>query len=186
MTYNIKLSDFQKQHLDYYKGLLLENVFYYNKNELLSKFIGPIISLVNFDTKKFHYFGERNISAIINNYELHGRVDGMVASGVWNPKTPYFFITEYKKEIEPPNNPMAQNLVEMLVAQKQNSEKFPIYGLYIIGKQWTFMVLKDNTYAVTNPYIATTDDIYDIFKILKNLKNIIAKNVNKDVNQQGR
>ncbi len=176
---NLELNNFENQNIKYYQKLLFENVHYYNEQELITKFIGPIISLANFDTQDFSYFAERNISAVVGNYEMLGRTDGMIATGRWKPKIPFFFISEYKREVEPRRNPMAQNLAEMIVAQKINNNKFPVYGAYIVGKQWHFMILDDKTYTISRAFDATRDDIFDIFKILKNLKTTIIEILTK-------
>ncbi len=176
---NIDISDFENQIIKYYQKLLFENVHYYNETELITKFIGPIISLANFDTPDFSYFAERDISAVVGNYEMLGRTDGMIATGKWKPKIPFFFISEYKREVEPRRNPMAQNLAEMIVAQKLNNNKCPVYGAYVVGRNWFFMILENKTYTVSDAYIATKNDIFDIFKILKNLKITIIEILKK-------
>ncbi len=176
---NVELNNFENQSVKYYKKLLSENVYHYNEAELITKFIGPMISLVNFDTPDFSYFAERDISAVIGNYEMSGRTDGMIATGQWEPEIPFFFISEYKREVEPRKNPMAQNLAEMIVAQKINNNKFPVYGAYVVGRNWFFMILEDKTYTVSDAYIATKNDIFDIFKILKNLKIAIIEILTK-------
>ncbi|MCP4348875.1 MAG: hypothetical protein GY795_25630, partial [Desulfobacterales bacterium] len=51
----------------------------------------------------------------------------------------------------------------------------PIYGAYVIGREWCFIILQEKNYAISEPYIATKDDIFDIFRILRVLKDIIIK-----------
>ena len=173
----IKLSDFEIKNLNYFKNLLFEQGATWLEIDLIAKFIGPLISFVNYDTDEFHYFGERKISAKIDNYILKGEPDGMVATGRWKPEIPFFFICEYKKEIEPPNDPRAQNLAAMLVAQELNNKNYPVYGVYIIGHKWTFMSLNENMYSFSKAYIADQEDIFDIFKILKHLKLIVIERI---------
>ncbi len=175
----VELTDFENQNLKYYLKMSANKMKQWNEQELITKFIGPMISLVNFDTPDFNYFAERYISAIVGDYEMLGRADGMIATGKWEPEIPFFFISEYKREVEPRRNPMAQNLAEMIVAQKLNNNKCPVYGAYIVGKQWHFMILEGKTYTVSNAYVATRDDIFDIFKILKNLKTTITEILKK-------
>ncbi len=179
----IELSDFENQNLKYYLKMSTNKMKQWNETELITKFIGPMISLVNFDTPDFNYFAERYISAIVGDYEMLGRADGMIATGKWKPKIPFFFISEYKKEVEPRRNPMAQNLAEMIVAQKLNNNKCPVYGAYVVGKQWHFMILEDKTYTISRAFDATRNDIFDIFKILKNLKITITE-IFKKMNAQ--
>ena len=172
---DIEFSDFETTYLEYHQKIAFKKLETWNEQELISNFIGPLISLVNFDTDNFRYFAERKISMQIDNYELSGRPDGMIATGKWSPETPFFFMSEYKKGTDARGWPSAQNLLAMLIAQKMNNNKFPIYGAYIVGRNWYFMILENNNYAITKGHNALTNDIFDIFKILKNLKNIIIE-----------
>ncbi len=63
----------------------------------------------------------------------------------------------------------------MLVAQEINEYKHPIYGCYIKGRDWIFMVLQGKNYCISEPYIATRDDVFDIFRILRRLRQIIIE-----------
>ena len=45
--------------------------------------------------------------------------------------------------------PDAQALAAMLVAQELNSHDKPIYGLYVVGLIWNFIVLKLQIYSET-------------------------------------
>ena len=66
----------------------------------------------------------------------------------------------------------------MLVAREQNKEhnkgiEKPIYGLYIVGLIWNFIILNGNEYCVSRDYNASKQEIFDIFRIMKNIKVII-------------
>ena len=102
-----------------------------------------------------------------------GVIDFLVAHGKQTPKQPFFFIHEYKKQIESSNDPLGQLLAEMVAAQKMNTRVFPIYGAYIVGRHWYFVVLENETYAESLAYDATKDEIFDIFEILRHAKDII-------------
>jgi hypothetical protein len=80
---------------------------------------------------------------------------------------------EYKRAIDNEGHPNAQNLVAMLVAREQNSNQKPIYGLFIVGSIWQFMVLNDNEYCISKKYDAAEQSVYEIFSALKGLKFII-------------
>ena len=54
-----------------------------------------------------------------------------------------------------------------------NARVFPIYGAYIVGRHWYFVVLENETYAESLAYDATKDEIFDIFEILRHAKDII-------------
>ncbi|MCP4399230.1 MAG: hypothetical protein GY801_18250 [bacterium] len=71
------------------------------------------------------------------------------------------------------SDPAAQALAAMLVAQELNEHHAPVYGCYIKESFWYFMVLRERAYCISEPYVATRDDIFEIFRILKVLKRII-------------
>jgi hypothetical protein len=105
-------------------------------------------------------------------------VDGMIATGIRNPQIPYFCFHEYKRSIENQGSPDAQVLAAMLVAREQNQNKLPIYGLFVVGLFWNFMVLKDNHYCISKAYNADDEEIFAIFKMIKALKQIIHLELN--------
>jgi hypothetical protein len=52
----------------------------------------------------------------------------------------------------------------------------PIFGVYVVGKDWYFVVLNDNNYCVSRPYQANeAQDFLIIVKALKTLK-VFLKN----------
>lgn len=160
--------------IDFYQKRLLENIESWNEQELSLGFIGPIINLINYKVDyKINFFAQRNISTIIGDYELIGKPDGMIATGLFDPDIPFFCFQEYKKEVNSSGDAAAQNLAAMLVGQTLNQNDSTIYGCYIVGRLWYFMVLKGKEFAISKDFSATHDDIYDIVKILKSLKNIL-------------
>ena len=66
-------------------------------------------------------------------------------------------------------------LAAMLVAQALNQRHHPVYGCYVKGNFWSFMTLRERQYCISQPYVATRDDVFDIFRILKALKTIVAE-----------
>jgi hypothetical protein len=50
----------------------------------------------------------------------------------------------------------------------------------VVGRDWYFLVLDKNEYAISRDYSAVTDDIFDIFRILKALKQMITLLVSED------
>jgi len=170
-----EISDLERQILAIFQEGLIVNVHDWNEQELSLHFIGPLFSLVKFTTGQFNLFAERYFSAIVEEIELRGEPDGMVASGFREPKKPFFCFQEYKKHKDPNGDPAGQCLAAMLVAQELNETKYPVYGCYVIGHDWYFMVLQGRDYAISQAYVATRDDIFDIFRILKGLKQIITE-----------
>ncbi|MCP4398729.1 MAG: hypothetical protein GY801_15700, partial [bacterium] len=174
------ISDFERQTLRNLRRKLKLNVHDWNEVELAYNFIGPVLALVDYTTERFNLFAERPLSGIVNGIELGGKPDGVIASGFRQPETPYFCFHEYKKEQDPGGDAAAQALAAMLVAQELNEHHHPVYGCYVKGQDWCFMVLQDQQYAISPPYIATRDDVFDIFRILKALKQTIAEFVAED------
>lgn len=167
-------SEREKYDVPYLQERLIFNLLSWNEQELSLNFIGPLFGLINFSSKKYNFFAERYISAKIGNYELSGEPDGMIASGFRSPEVPFFAFQEYKKEKDPNGDPMAQTLAAMLVGQALNEKETPIYGCYVIGQNWSFMVLNGKEYAISGSYSAIQpNDIWDIVRILKSLKEII-------------
>jgi hypothetical protein len=143
----------------------------WNEIELENKFISPLIVFSDLDNRRFAYFLEREMQGTIGNHELSGKVDGMIASGFRNPKKPFFCMKEYKRQTDPNGDPRGQALIAMLVAQQINDDNNPIFGAYIIGKNWHFMALVGKEYAISKDYSCVDElEIFDIYRIIKGLK----------------
>jgi hypothetical protein len=147
----------------------------WNEVELENKFISPMIVLSEIADEKCSYFLERELSITIDEYELLGKVDGMIATGFRSPKKPYFCLNEYKRGTDPDGDPKGQALIAMLVAQKLNNNKAPIFGCFVIGRIWQFMILEGNQYAISRDFSCVDDEVFDIFRILKGLRVQIEK-----------
>jgi hypothetical protein len=63
----------------------------------------------------------------------------------------------------------------MLVGQTLNGDQRPIYGCYVIGSDWRFMLLDGKQYVISRDYSALSDEIYDVLRILKALRAIIVE-----------
>ena len=65
----------------------------------------------------------------------------------------------------------------MVDAQILNENiKKPLFGCYMIGRFWFFIVLIEKSYSVSNAYDATqTDDLSEIVVILERVKIHIHK-----------
>lgn len=176
-------SDFDRQTLIKLQENLLINVHDWNERELAYNFIGPVMAFVTFTTESFNFFAERMLAGTVDGIEMGGRPDGMIASGFREPETPYFCFQEYKKETDPEGDPAAQALAAMLVAQELNQHRHPVYGCYIKGSFWYFMTLQERNYCISEPFVATRDDVFDIFRILKVLKQIIQRIVAADTSR---
>lgn len=171
-----ELSAFEYALAKHFQQRLIENINVWNEQELSLHFIGPVFAAVNFTVlNRLNLFAQRPISAIIGDYELSGKPDGLIASGYWAPEQPYFCFQEYKKEPEPSGDPIGQTLAALLVGQKLNENSLPIYGCYVVGRSWYFIVLENTQYAISKDFSAADEDIFHILRILKALRTIIFK-----------
>ena len=174
------LNALQQEMLSQLKDVLIDYADAWNEVELAEYFIGPVLSLVNFNTPHFTIFSDRTITAIVGDYELSGEPDAVIATGRYSPKIPYFCFHEYKRSFEPKKDPAGQALSAMLAARELNPRKHPMYGMYVVGKLWQFMVLNGNEYCISKGFLADDEEIFDIFKILKALKVILIDIAKQD------
>ncbi len=147
----------------------------WNEVELENKLISPLIVFSGISNQKYSYFLERELRDTIDDYEISGRVDGMIATGFRNPRKPYFCLSEYKRGTDPNGDPKGQALIAMLMAQHMNDNAKPIFGSYIIGRNWCFMALVGKEYAISTDFSCVDDEIFDIFRIMKSLRIQIEK-----------
>jgi hypothetical protein len=150
----------------------------WNEQVLALHFIGPILGLVHFsEPYRFNLFAERRISAVISSdlgeIELSGEPDGMIATGYREPEVPLFAFTEYKRQLDPEGDPVGQTLAAMLVGQALNHNTRPLYGAYVVGSDWRFMVLEGQHYTISRDYSGLSHELLDILRILKTLKQIV-------------
>lgn len=120
----------------------------FTEEELKAKFIIPLLNLVNFRDENIADWYERSIKSVIDDLEIGGKTDFLVASGVKEPDTPYFFIQEFKPS-ETTSSPHDQLLAELLVALHLNQENEAL-GAYVVNEMWRFMLLEkhnDDTYT---------------------------------------
>lgn len=176
LAFNYEADDYEVRYLsnlsEQYMALGGDD---WNEVELENKIISPIIVFSEIANQQYSYFLERDLSVSIGDFELNGRVDGMIATGYRNPKLPLFCMNEYKRQTDPNGDPKGQALIAMLTAQHLNGNGKPIFGCYIIGRNWCFMALVGNEYAISKDFSCVDDEIFDILRILKSLKFQIDK-----------
>jgi hypothetical protein len=173
MAFEYECSEYEKRYLLQLQRTLLLGGDDWNEVELENKFISPIIVFTEIDNEKFSYFLERELTAIVGEYEISGRVDGMIATGFRNPRKPFFCLKEYKRQTDPDGNPQAQALIAMIAAQHLNNSDQILYGCYVVGKFWHFMVMEGKQYTISKSYKSDDEEIFDIYRILKGLKHNI-------------
>jgi hypothetical protein len=175
-----EIDEIHKTVLGWSRERLKFNFLDWNEQELALNFIGPIISLVNYSDSegRFNEFNERTLTTIINDIELYGNPDGIIASGRREPEIPIFCLHEYKKELDVFGDPIGQVMGAMLVSQALNTDKTkPVYGCWVAGSNWYFLVLEEKKYAISQGFNGTTEDIFDIYRILQGLKSIIIERI---------
>lgn len=178
-------TDFEMSILEKLQKKAAKNIHFWNEAELRAKLIDPLTELVDYETDDFYLaaFSERNLEATYHKITLKGKVDWMVATGKSRPTQPFFFIHEYKKEKGTSDDPLAQLLAAMLAAKSLHQippapnlftpnpvhfyKDMPIYGCYIIGRNWFFVTLEDSHFCVSKAYDST-----DIVK-LKSITNAL-------------
>ena len=90
------------------------------------------------------------------------------------PDKPYFFFQEFKKTCGDKNDPEAQMLIAMLLAQDKNADDKPIYGAWLQGRIWNFTILNGKEYCTGRAFDATGEtQLYQIVYILQALKGMI-------------
>jgi hypothetical protein len=163
-------------------GLRLRNYYqFWNEQELFGKFIAPFLLTVGMEGEDYNLFHERPLKATINDYTVSGIVDGIVAFGNTEPLRPYFFLHEYKRMKQSEADPLGQLLIAMLAARELNQDGKPLYGCFIIGKMWQFVLLDGDTYAQTQGYDATDPgELRTIWLILDKTKQIIIERIAED------
>lgn len=173
------VSDEEKKELQSLQAHLTAKVKYWNEAAIKFYFIGPLMRLVQYDTSRYNSFLEHVMSLKLKDgLKVSGKIDFLVATGKQIPKIPFFTLHEYKPEPNTSPDPQGQLLMAMVAAQKYNQSKdidLPLYGVYVIGRFWFFVILEGNQYLESLAYDATQTDIYDIFCILKKVKTNIDK-----------
>ncbi len=161
----------KSQEIKRLQSRLAEGVNFWNEEELKALFIFPLLDLIDYqNVPQYRGYMERKIQAEIAGIRVGGKVDFLIASGKQKPQQPYFCVHEYKREIGGSSDPLGQLLITMYTAQALNQDTSPVYGAYILGRNWFFVVLIEQAYAVSLAYDATKDDIFDIFRALQKVK----------------
>lgn len=159
-----------------------QNIDGWHEEDLKMKFICFVLRLGNLvDNDVFHTYFERTVEATIEGNFLKTKTDFMLAKGILDmPQIPYFHFQEYKHQTDPNGSPVAQVLEAMLIAQTLNANNQPIYGAYVIGKFWNFLVLENKTYSISETFDCTKrDELLQIIAVLRKLNQLITieKNV---------
>jgi len=174
---NEDLSDVDLKYLEKLRNRAEYEIESWNEEDLKMNYLSFIIAYANYSNKgeDFRVYYERPIAAEVQGHKINVIVDLMIAQGVLEYiKRPYFCFHEYKREKKYNDDPVAQVLLAMLVAQEKNKNNKPLYGAYIIGKHWYFMVMENKNFAVSESFSCINkEDLYKIISILRKFKIII-------------
>jgi hypothetical protein len=172
---NDAIEDDEMKLIQKYRQKLSKKAEYWNEDELKFQFIAPYLSIFNYEKEDVYTsFSQRVLSSKVKDVQnnetvLRGRVEWFVAKGKQIPINPIFFIHEYKPALRTtPSDPKGQLLIAMYVAQALNNNSQPLYGVYVIGKDWHFLILQGKDYSVSRAYDVTQHaQIEQTTKILK-------------------
>lgn len=148
----------------------------WSEEDLKMKFIAPILELgLLVENDHIVTFFDKIISATVENINLRVKADFMIAEGTFNVfRQPYFHFQEYKPQINPTGEPMAQLLEAFLIAQTKNKKELPLYGVEVIGKQWTFVTMEGKEYCISKAFDSTDkESLIKIIAILRKFKEIL-------------
>ena len=176
-----ELSDEDRATLEKLRVDLFKRVEYWNEETLKMRFIAFLLDLANYNTDRFQTFFDAELTAEVEAHTLKIKADFVVATAVADLITaPYFCFHEYKLERKQSDDPVAQVLLAMLIGQTKNPKPHPIYGCYVMGRSWFFMVLDGKDFIVSNAFNATeTDDLQRILLILREFKVILTEQLLK-------
>jgi len=154
---------------------------YYKEEDLKIHFLSQIFSKIDFLSYDYEFrdFYNEKLTYKTDNFILNGEVDFVISKGLKDSEKPYFFIQEFKRDLEF-SNPEPQLLAELISAVELNNFK-SIKGAYIVGAIWYFVILErlerhKYIYYVSQNFDSTKiDDLKDIYKNLLYVKSEIIE-----------
>jgi hypothetical protein len=174
----VTISESIKSFLRIIQERLIDNADAWNEDEFKMFFIAPLLSQMPLEIDDFKPFTQRTLSAKFPELDLEvsGKVEFVIARGKQRPKQPYFFLHEYKQERRRENDPLGQLLISMVAARQNNEKKTPLFGCFVVGRDWFFVVLDEKTYAVSLACDATKDhELYQIVAMLSAMPTIVRR-----------
>jgi hypothetical protein len=174
------LKPFQQEMLEEARTHLVVKWNEWNEEELKVNFIGIVLFASQLDEpKRISTYFERRLVGKVKDKPISVKVDCMLATPMKSgrPKSPYFFLQEYKRSKGDNHDPEGQMLAAMILSQDLNADGKPLYGSWVQGATWRFTVLNGTEYCVSRTYDAT--DVLELPKIvfiLRKLKWLILNN----------
>ena len=161
----------------------VNNISAWSEEDLKVKFISAIVELGHLEGGNgIVTFFDKQISATVEGIPLTVKADFMMAKGLLNVmQNPYFHFQEYKPQINPKGEPMAQLLEAFLIAQVKNKDtEMPLYGVEIIGDSWRFVIMEGKEYCISDTFSSTNkDDLLQIIAILRKFRWILETRLMK-------
>ncbi len=181
-----EITDAERLELNYRRERLIDKAGVWNEIELEVFFLVPILDLLKMDIAQIETFVEKSYGAKVDNFYLSGEMDWVLANGYEKPKAPFFCIKEFKKAKSSSNDPEGQLAAGMLAAQALNSiyypENPPVYGAYIMGREWIFAKLQGRNFIQSLPFMLTDEAmLMNMFSCLKQLKTLILLQKEKEI-----
>jgi hypothetical protein len=173
---DITLTSNEQETFDAILEDAVQNIHNWYEEDLKMQFIAFVLKLGHLkNTPHYHPYFERVVEAVIEDCHLKIKTDFMIAKGILNnPEKPYFHFQEYKRQTDPNGDPIGQLLEAMMIAYQLNQNSHPIYGGYVMGKLWNFVILENKTYCVSESYDCTkAKELRDIIAILRRFKYIL-------------
>ncbi|MCU0428259.1 MAG: hypothetical protein MUF71_21820 [Candidatus Kapabacteria bacterium] len=93
VSFDYEADEFETKYLSKLQAQFMLGGDDWNEAELKGKFISPLIIFSYSANQQYSYFLEREMSATSGEYNLSGKVDGMISTGFRNPKKPLFCLT---------------------------------------------------------------------------------------------
>ncbi len=173
------LEPYEKQWLARVRQDLANSWNIWNEEELKMQAVSSIMRAAHLEIpQQIRTFYERAIAGTLFDINLNVICDCMVATPDegGKPINSYFFFQEFKRTKGDKNDPEAQMLIAMLLAQKMNNDQKPIYGAWLQGRIWNFTILNEKEYCTGRAFDATDENqLFQIVYILQKLKQLILE-----------
>jgi hypothetical protein len=171
------LMPYEKEWLNEVRQDLMNSWNLWNEEELKMETVSSIMRAAHLNLPmQIRTFYERPMAGILLDIPLNVNCDCFVGkpNSGGKPEKPYFFFQEFKKTRGDHNDPEAQMLIAMLLAQQMNGDEKPVYGAWLQGRIWNFTILNGKEYCTGKAFDATDEtQLHQIVYILQALKNII-------------
>lgn len=167
----------EKERLAVMRMKLLKYGAFWSEEDLKMKFIALLIDLVGYGDGEEGYntYYDKDMAATVAGHRIAVRSDFTIATGVGEiMEQPFFCFHEYKRFKKGSDDPIAQVLCAMLIAEELNERKQPVYGCFVMGSSWYFMAKQGSKYAVSKSFDAQDDaEMMQIIQVLRSFKQII-------------